>query len=160
MVGKAESKVFWDKCRQQYISGKMSLHDVAKTNGVGYSTVHKHAKAEHWDEMRDKVEKNIDQTAIDRATETRVNNLKLLGNAISKLILKAERAAEACDESNTRGLLQIANTVKVLQSTLGSSPERDEREQEARIKAIESQIDSKIPEDITIRIENADDYAD
>lgn len=63
----------WAKLKEEYVSGTMSLRDMAEIHEIPWSTVRKHAMNEKWaqarEQRRHKVEQAVEQKAVKKAAK-------------------------------------------------------------------------------------------
>ena len=78
-------KIDWPRIEQEYVTGSMSLSELAKRYHISQTTIYKHAKEAKFEEKRKKYGEKVAKKALTRAS-TRD------GRAISRLMTGTERA--------------------------------------------------------------------
>lgn len=122
----------WATIAADYIGGEMSMRAAARRHGVPLTTLRNHARREGWDarrlEARHGPSVPADASGGDAAAIFRLTD---------KLVRRAEELLDGSEEMNARELgelmraLKGAKEIKMLRSAL------DEREQAARVRALE-----------------------
>ena len=88
----------WNELRVRYVSGSMSLKQLAKEHGVSYSQVSKHASQEHWREQRKQFGKNVANDFLDSARARAHADLECALQATSGLVKVAAEALKDKDQ--------------------------------------------------------------
>lgn len=151
--------VNWKKIKAEYIAGGTSYRKLCEKHGVSRTTLQRKAKDEKWLTLRSQAEAKTETKIVDAisddATETAVNIIKVADILLNKI---AEIAPLV--ESPT-GIKDLASAMKSLKDVKGVKSDADMREQEARIKNLEKQLEkTEESNDITVTIgSDAEEYS-
>ena len=96
-----QKRIDWKKIKAEYVTGEISLANIAKKYGVSASAVQKKSVKEKWAaEKRKQHKKAADKVAKklnDKTVRKTVNDIERVCSAASKLIAKINRAIDEVD---------------------------------------------------------------
>lgn len=152
----------WNKIKTEYITDKTSTYrGLAKKHGVSLSTITRRAKAENWQEQRQRVEHKVTTKSLDAIADEQVRRATRLKTVADKLLDKIEAAV---DDAEMQELLKSKNALKQLTGALKDikdiqmiRSEADDREQNARIRSLEKQAEKSEDTTQTINVVFASD---
>lgn len=97
-----QKRIDWKKIKAEYVTGEISLANIAKKYGVSASAVQKKSVKEKWaQEKRKQHKKAADKVAKklnDKNVRKTVNDIERVCSAASKLIAKINRAIDEVDK--------------------------------------------------------------
>jgi hypothetical protein len=153
--------VDWKAIKTEYITGDISYRKLAEKYGAPFGTLRQKAKKEQWCEQRAQYRHNTDTKTIkktsDKESSARANTVKLFDKACNLLLKRAIALAE--NELSSQEMRQLSATLKDLKELKGLKCDADMREQEARIKKLEAEVqadnkDTKVTVEIVGDLEN------
>lgn len=150
----------WKKLKAEYIAGGTSYRKLAEKYEVSFSTLRKVAAKEHWTELRNNVNAKKDTILVDKlGTKTAKIDDKYF-SLVDKLMDRVEEVIERTTSWQASSLKEMATALKYLKECKGVKSELDLREQEARIKSLEQQVQkSDDAPQITVVFGSNEDYA-
>lgn len=148
--------VDWSAIKTEYVTGESSYRELSKKNDVALRTLAERAKNEKWVDLRNEYRNNVATKTIQKSENKQVQRTLKLMSATDELLKKIEctinemTAADALADS--RLVKQIASALKDIKDIQGCKTEQELREQEARIKLLEKQIedDDSDAQEITV----------
>lgn len=69
MSGGKKCRIDWERVERAYLHSNMSLRDLAKTRGIGYSTVQRRAKEGAWAEKRERMQMEDNVIRLEQVTD-------------------------------------------------------------------------------------------
>lgn len=82
----------WEEQESLYVTGDISLSEIAKTLGVSYTLVRKRAKDDNWQRKRDAFRAKVKEKALERASEKDANRLLKVIEATNRAVDIAVKA--------------------------------------------------------------------
>jgi DNA-binding Xre family transcriptional regulator len=150
--------------KTEYITGNISLRDLAEKHGISYSTLSKMAWKEEWNEIRNQKGKELESRTLEKTIEKESTKLSNNNDDFYRIVNKLFRRAEEYIENNPtwtpNSLKEMATTMRYLKECKGIKSDVDLKEQEARIKKLEAETNGE-NRDSTITVEikgNAEDW--
>lgn len=152
----------WAAIRYEYVSDPgSSLRNLSIKHKVSRSAIEARAKREKWREMRAATEKRIDEkvdTIVDevgKITDAKVNRFLSLMETADKLQKRIDRIIDKYQDTMSPTMIEsLTKSLKNIKEICGSKSEIDEREQLARIRAIEAQLEkATVDKEIKVVIE-------
>lgn len=153
----------WNEAREEYIINSACTYKMlSEKYNVSPTAVSKRAKAEDWRGERKKfAEKNLTEklNTVTKKQSARYDRILTVSDRLLALAEKTIEIAENADRLSApltaqwlRGMCAALKDIKELQ---GCRADIDIREQTARIKALEHQLQStdKAPQEITVHID-------
>ncbi len=137
--------VDWSAIKTEYVTGESSYRELSKKNDVALRTLAERAKNEKWVDLRNEYRNNVATKTIQKSENKQVQRTLKLMSATDELLKKIEctinkmTATDALADS--RLVKQIASALKDIKDIQGCKTEQELREQEARIKLLEKQIE-------------------
>lgn len=153
----------WIDIRNEYITTTIGTRELAKKYGISYSTLQKRATREQWMRERMQYSSGVAAEKVAVAATLELDEYKKLLAAAGLLSDKLYSAISQMDERDIirdkRGVRSLVGAIKDLADIQGFKPDADKREQEARIRNLEKQInDDATPEPVQIIIAGGDGY--
>ena len=137
----------WRAIKTEYITGNISYRKLAEKHGVSFNTLKDVAVAEQWYEQKQKQHNRITTKSIEKAVEKEITRLASNNDAyyrcVEKLFAKAEECIENTPVWSPNALKEMATTMKYLKECKGVRSDADIREQEARIKKLEQELNAE-----------------
>lgn len=132
----------WKKIKADYIAGGVSYRKLAEKYGVPRSNLERVAKREGWFALRRQAEGKAEAKIIDAISNKSANIDTKYFRLVDKLLDRAGEVIELMPEWNVASLKDMATAMKYLKECKGVKSDADMREQEARIKNLEKQLNS------------------
>lgn len=99
----------WEEQESLYVTGDISLSEIAKTLGVSYTLVRKRAKDDNWQRKRDAFRAKVKEKALERASEKDANRLLKVIEATNRAV---DIAVKALNEECQFHLQQVEHREK------------------------------------------------
>jgi transposase-like protein len=150
--------VDWRRVKADYIAGGTSYRKLADKYGVSFNTLKKRATEEQWYELRQQKDHNVTTRLVNVVSEKEIQKAVDIIDVADKLLAKATELMEM--PLTTQSFKQLTSALKDLKEIKGYKTDADIREQEARIKKLEAEINGE-NRDTTITVEikgNAEDW--
>lgn len=148
----------WRRVKADYIAGGTSYRKLADKYGVSFNTLKKRATEEQWYELRQQKDHNVTTRIVNVVSEKEIQKAVDIIDVADKLLAKATELMEM--PLTTQSFKQLTSALKDLKEIKGYKTDADIREQEARIKKLEAEINGE-NRDTTITVEikgNAEDW--
>lgn len=153
----------WKAIKTEYITGDISYRKLAEKHKIPFSTLRDKAVAEQWYKQKERNRNEIVTKSIEQIVEKESTKLAKTDDKyyriLDKLFDKAEELVENTPILTPQMLKDIATTMKYLKECKSIKSDVDIREQEARIKKLEAEVnadnkDTKITVEIVGDLEN------
>ena len=133
----------WSKIKAEYIAGGISYRSLAQKHNISFNTLKRIAVKEQWSKLRDK--------AYNKATTKVVNDIATANakiddkyfRIVDKLMSKAEELVDSTTIWQVSNLKEMATALKYLKECKGVKSDADIREQEARIKKLQKEVEEE-----------------
>ena len=129
----------WKKIKSEYIAGGTSYRKLAEKYGVPRTTLERKAKDEKWTELRRQAEGKAEAKIVDAISNQQSEKAVQIIDVADKLLKKISEIIELIDD--TQGIKHITSALKDIKDIKGFKTDADMREQEARIKNLERQVE-------------------
>lgn len=97
----------WENIRLEYISGNLSMRQLADKHGVTFSALKNHAVKDGWKKQREltenKVRTKTEQKLVNAAVKDRVSKTQLIDDTITELLIAARKAVGQLDQKVVNG---------------------------------------------------------
>lgn len=130
-----------NKIKSEFISGEKTLQEAADEYKVPYSTLTKKSHEGKWKELRKECGKKTERKIIDTVSTKGAKKAVDIIDVADKLLEKASELMEM--PLTTQSFKQLTSALKDLKEIKGYKSEADMREQEARIKKLEAEINGE-----------------
>lgn len=130
----------WKRIKAEYIAGGISLRELSEKYGVSFSTIQKKSMEEKWGDLRKKNRRIVEEKIIDSVSTKEAKKATDIIDVANKLLNKISEFVEDM-VVDTQSLKQLTSALKDLKEIKGYKSEADMREQEARIKNLERQVE-------------------
>lgn len=133
----------WEQVRVDYITDDAATYrSLATKYNVSLSAITHHAKTEKWIEMRQQSQNKRRTRKIRTAENLDVNRFKRIVRTGDKLLREIDRLIK---EGNltAKDIRSLAGALQAIKNAQGAASERELREAEARIKALEKAANSE-----------------
>ncbi len=131
----------WNAIKKEYIAGGTSYRKLAEKYGVSFSTLRKVAAKEQWTELRNKASTKADTKFVEAVSEKNARVNDKYYELVDMLFDKAREVIEKTPVWQVTTLKEMATAMKYLKDCKGVKSDADMREQEARIRNLEKQIE-------------------
>lgn len=150
--------------KTEYITGNASIRELAEKYNVSCSTLEKKAHREKWAEERQRTAtqwqlaatQTMEQAIVEQ-TRANANTIKLFDEACDLLLNRAITLAS--NELTSQEMRQLSATLKELKELKNIRSDADVREQEARIKKLEQEVNAD-NKDTTVTVRFDDGMSD
>lgn len=153
----------WKAIKTEYITGDISYRKLAEKHKIPFSTLRDKAVAEQWYKQKERNRNEIVTKSIEQIVEKESTKLAKTDDKyyriLDKLFDKAEELVENTPIWQPQMLKDMATTMKYLKECKSIKSDVDIREQEARIRKLEAEVnadnkDTKITVEIVGDLEN------
>lgn len=133
----------WSKIKAEYISGGTSYRKLAQKYGVSFNTLKDIAVREEWCKLRTQAHNDATTKMVnDVATENAKIDDRYF-RIVDKLMDKAEELVDKTTIWQVSNLKEMATALKYLKECKGVKSDADIREQEARIKKLQKEVEEE-----------------
>lgn len=130
-----------NKIKSEFISGEKTLQEAADEYKVPYSTLTKKSHEGKWKELRKECGKKTERKIIETVSANGAKKAVDIIDVADKLLEKASELMEM--PLTTQSFKQLTSALKDLKEIKGYKSDADIREQEARIKKLEAEINGE-----------------
>ena len=130
-----------NKIKSEFISGEKTLQEAADEYKVPYSTLTKKSHEGKWKELRKECGKKTERKIIETVSANGAKKAVDIIDVADKLLEKASELMEM--PLTTQSFKQLTSALKDLKEIKGYKSDADIREQEARIKKLEQEINAE-----------------
>lgn len=131
--------VDWKRIKTEYIAGGISLRELSEKYGVSFSTIQKKSMEEKWGDLRKKSRRKVEEKIIDSVSSKEAKKAVDLFEIADLLADKVREIAETVVDPDA--IKKLTSAIKDIRDIKGVKTEADIREQEARIKNLERQVE-------------------
>ena len=134
----------WKKIKAEYIAGGTSYRKLAEKYGVSFSTLRNIAIREKWTDLREQASNKAITKLVDSIADDNAKHTVDIYDVADKLLNKIEDML--CQEGlTTQNLKHLTSAIKDIKEVKGIKSDIDLKEQEARIKKLEKEIEANNP---------------
>jgi hypothetical protein len=131
--------VDWNLIKTEYIAGGTSYRKLCEKYGVSRTTLQRKAKDEQWCKLRSQAEAKAETKIVDRVSNQQASTANKIVNVADKLLDKISVIIDRVDKPIEIKDLSVA--IKNIKDIKGIKSDIDLREQEARIRSLEKQLE-------------------
>ena len=148
----------WQKIKTEYITTDTSYRKLAQKYGLNQATIAQKAKAEDWVGKRKQQASTAQAKILERDISKKVDRATRLMTVADKLLNKVEQVVDQEGPISANAIKNLSDALKNIRETQMIRSEQDVREQEARIKNLEKQVENNedTGREIVVRIEGSD----
>lgn len=128
----------YSEIKAEYIAGGIGIKKLAEKHGVPYGTLRRVVERGRWKDLRAKCEQKIDNEIVKGVSKNQARVARKIKGIADKLLIRIENALDNADSIGPQSAKDYATALKRIQEIDGIKSELDVREQEARIKRLES----------------------
>lgn len=153
--------VDWNKLKSEYIAGGTSYRKLAAKHGVPFNTLKTIAIKEGWVNLREQAEHDTTTKIVNDIVKQNAKIDEKYFKLVDKLLKKAEEVIDNTPIWQCTSIKEMATALKYIKECKGVKSEADMREQEARIKNLQKQVDDDAGgREITVHIQgSANEYS-
>lgn len=129
----------WEKAKAEYVAGGTSYKKLADKYGITVSKLQRHATREGWPELRAKAEAKADSKMVEAISTDTVKKAIKISNVADKLLEKILEMLN-CGEWTAQNIKHLTSALKDIKEIKGEKSKIDIREQEARIKKLQKEV--------------------
>ena len=133
----------WKRIKAEYIAGGTSYRKLCTKYGVSRTTLQRKAKDEDWLGLRSQAEAKTETRIVNDVSRQNAKIDDTYYRIVDKLMKKAEELVDNTPIWQPTNLKEMATTMKYLKECKGVKSDADLREQEARIKKLEKEIEAE-----------------
>ena len=139
--------------------GNISYRELAKKHGAPFGTLRKVAAKEQWTQLRAQIRAKADTKIAEAISDMEAKTAVDIVNVADKLLAKIGEVIEVV--TSTQDIRHLTSALKDIKEIKGIKSSADMREQEARIRNLEKQIEAdNADNEIRVVIEgNLDKYS-
>lgn len=112
----------WDEIKADYISGEISVKELAQKYGVSANQIYKRASSDGWKKTLEKIRQKTEEKYVARVARTRARELDVITEATGKMATLLKKTVEELDELPTekrlRNLKGLAATASAIQTNM------------------------------------------
>lgn len=145
----------WNKIRTEYITDEStSYRKLAQKYKVGKNAIVSRSQKEGWIQLREQYKTDTVTKTVEKISEKESSRISKYMEITDTLTAKLIEALKLVEPSDTYALRQITSSLKDLKEMQGVKSEADRREQEARIRNLEKQVEAEVKDtEIKVTIE-------
>lgn len=152
--------VDWRAIKTEYITGNISMRELAEKHNIPFRTLRNRAQEEQWGANKSKTRARQEQRTLEKVVEQESTNLAKTDEKyfriLDKLFDKAEKLVANTEILTPTMLKDMATTMKYLKECKSIKSEADMREQDARIRKLEQELNAD-NKDTTVIVRIDDD---
>ncbi len=133
--------VDWKALQAEYIAGGTSYRKLSAKYKVPRSNLERRAKNEKWAELRRQAEGKAEAKIVETVATNIANIDDKYFKLVDDLMEKAQGVIDSVKVWQPTNIKEMASALKYLKECKGVKSEADIREQEARIKNLEKQLE-------------------
>lgn len=118
-AGVAGHEADWAAVEADYLSGQMSVQEIARKHGVSASTLYKKASNKGWKKKKDKIRQKADEMIIARNARARAREFDTMCSASARMARLLDRTVEALEHqpaevviTQLKGLSALGSAIK------------------------------------------------
>ena len=134
----------WNKLKAEYIAGGISYRKLAEKYGVSFSTLRDIAIREKWTDLKAQAQNKSVTKLVESVAKQNGKHTVSVIDVADKLLNKIETMIEA-EGLTISNVKDLASAIKNLKEIKGIKSEIDLKEQKARIKKLEKEIEANNP---------------
>lgn len=145
----------WQQIKNEYLAGEATLKELSEKYGVSFSTIQKKSMEEGWKNLRKKVGRKSEEKIINRLSNQEAKRVVSISSVADKLL---DKITELVDNApmTAQSVKQITSALKDIKEIKGEKSAEDRREQMARIKKLEKEIEAEA-KDTTVIVQFEED---
>lgn len=157
--------VDWNAIKTEYITTNTSYRKLSDKYNIPFNTLQCRGKREDWVNLRNRYQDEIEEKAIEKASNEVSEYKSTLYNLAYNIAIQLKNMTQdrTIEDLARAGLKprDITGAIKDIEDILHIKSEADMREQEARIKNLQKQIDDDTgSKEITVHIQgSANEYS-
>lgn len=143
----------WKQIKAEYIAGGTSYRKLAKKYSVSFSTLRGIAEREKWTDLKAQAQHSADTKLVESIGEQNGTYTVSINEVAEKLL---EKIAEMIKQEyiTTQAIKQLTSAVKDIKDIKGIKSDIDLKEQNARIKRLEKEIEAdKVDKEVKVTFE-------
>lgn len=133
--------MIWKQIKAEYIAGGTTHRKLCEKYGVSRTTLQRKAKAEDWLGLRRQAEAKAESKIVNAVSDESAKIDETYFRCVNKLMGKVEELIENTPVWQVNSLKEMATTLKYLKECKGLKSDLDIKEQKARIKKLEKELE-------------------
>lgn len=131
----------WKQIKAEYIAGGTSYRKLAKKYSVSFSTLRGIAEREKWTDLKAQAQHSADTKLVESIGEQKGTYTASINEVAEQLLKKIAEMVEQKDITS-QAIKQLTSAVKDIKDIKGIKSDIDLKEQNARIKKLEKEIEA------------------
>lgn len=141
----------WKQIKAEYIAGGTSYRKLAKKYSVSFSTLRGIAEREKWTDLKAQAQHSADTKLVESIGEQKGTYTASINEVAEQLLKKIAEMVEQKDITS-QAIKQLTSAVKDIKDIKGIKSDIDLKEQNARIKKLEKEIEANTNENKEIHV--------
>ena len=112
----------WDEIKADYLSGEMTVKELAQKYGASANQIYKRASSDGWKKTLEKIRQKTEEKYVARVARTRAREIDVIASATGKLGILLDKTVDELSELPTekrlRSLKGIAATASAIETNL------------------------------------------
>ncbi len=133
----------WSKIKAEYIAGGISYRKLAEKYQVSFNTLKDKAVKEQWASLRDEAYNRVTTDVVNVVSSENAKIDDKYFRCVDMLLDKAEEIIASTQIWQVTNLKELAMAMKYLKECKGVKSDADIREQEARIKKLQKEVEEE-----------------
>lgn len=133
----------WKQIKAEYVAGGTSYRKLAEKYDVSFSIIRRAAKKENWTDLKAQARQKANMKIVESVASQNGTHTVGVIDVADKLLKKIEKMIDA--ELTISNIKDLASAIKNLKEIKGIKSEIDLKEQKARIKKLEKEIEANNP---------------
>ena len=143
------------KAKAEYIAGGISYRKLAEKYGVSFSIIRRAAERENWTDLKAQAEQKANTKIVESVAKQNGTHTVSVIDVADKLLNKIEKLIDT-EKLTITHIKDLTSAIKNLKEIKGIKSDIDLKEQNARIKKLEKEIEANSEETdrtITVKFE-------
>ena len=128
----------WNEIKTEYIAGGTSYRKLCEKYEVSLTTLQRIEKKEKWTALRQQADDKANTKIVDAISKKQAKTSEKIIAVADKLLDKIDSIIDTVND--TQSLKQLTSAIKDIKDIKGFKSKADIREQEARIKKLEAEV--------------------
>lgn len=112
----------WDQVKADYLSGELTVKELAEKHGVSTNQIYKKVSSEGWKKTLDKIRQKTEEKYVARTARARAREIDVIARATEKLGVLLDKTVDELAAQSTdkrlRNLKGIAATASAIETNL------------------------------------------
>ena len=132
------------KAKAEYIAGGISYKKLAEKYGVSFSIIRRAAEKENWTDLKAQARQKANMKIVESVAEQNGTHTVSVIDVADKLLNKISKIIDT-EKLTITHIKDLSSSIKNLKEVKGIKSDIDLKEQKARIKKLEKEIEANNP---------------